>query len=185
MASEFRERTRTKLQYAKLHLDEILSRNGPYQADAFARAHEESVLFHVVGAKDSFLQEINDAYGRPLDPDRVKEKSLEKELKKKGFQCQALSRVLELERDKTSWLAQTIRLRHQGTHRFHISHGFHEGDEFDGQVFFRDPRTKEEIQVPIESFLEDCVEKMTQLTEDLRHTLEVETQSQSRPIIKL
>lgn len=73
MASDFRERTRTKLQYARIHLDEVRDSR---RHEAFERAHYESVLFHVVGAKDSFLQEINDAYGRPLKPHQVKERRL-------------------------------------------------------------------------------------------------------------
>lgn len=182
MASDFRGRTRTKLEYAKIHLDEI--RDHPRQ-DAFARAHQESVLFHVVGAKDSFLQEINDAYQLPLEPDQVNERNLGRELENKEIQCQAFSRLLELKKEATSRLAQTIELRHQGTHRFHISRGFHQGDEFDGEVFFVDPRTRQEIHVPIVQFLEECIQEMTQLIEDLRDTLERETGSWTPPVASL
>lgn len=106
-------------------------------------------------------------------------------MKAKEIECQAFNRLLKLESDETSWLAQTIVLRHQGTHRFHISLGFHQGDEFDGQVFFIDPRTREEIHVPAVQFLEECIQEMKQLIEDLRDTLEDETGSRTPPVASL
>jgi hypothetical protein len=182
VASDFRGRTRTKLDYAKIHLDEVRDNR---RHDAFERAHYESVLFHVVSAKDSFLQEINDAYKKLLEQHEVNERRLGEKLKEKDLQCQAFNRLLELKNDETSWLAQTIALRNQGTHRFHISLGFHEGDEFDGQVFFIDPRTRQEVHLPVVQFLEECIREMTQLIEDLRDTLERETDSWSPPVASL
>jgi hypothetical protein len=149
--------------------------SNPSQADPFVRAHQESVLFHVVGAKDSFLQEINAAYGRHLKPWEIDEKSLARKLEEIGVQCQALSRLVELENDEQSWLAQTIALRNQGTHRYHINRSYHEGDEHDGLAFFINPRTGQEIPVKMDLFLTDGIREMTQLIEELRQTLPVKT----------
>lgn len=52
------ERTDAKLRYAALHLDELKSKDTG-GGDDFARAHQESFLFHLIGAKESFLLELN------------------------------------------------------------------------------------------------------------------------------
>ena len=174
MASKFESRTDAKLRYARLHLDEILSRNSLWLAEEFDRAHQESVLFHVVGAKDSFLQEINEAHKPSLLPHRVSEANLRRSLRKRGLQSQALESLLQLEGDTHSWLAVAIELRNQGTHRFSITRKYYMGGEFDGQVFFMDSRTGERVEMNIRSFLTDCIEKMTLLVRELRATLAVD-----------
>ena len=69
---KYKERTEGKLRYAKVHLDELIvcPRDSPY--DDFQRAHCESFLFHLIGARDSFLQEINIAHGLGLKEGEVK-----------------------------------------------------------------------------------------------------------------
>ena len=78
MVSPFQSRTDSKLRFARVHLEEITSRHELGSGDDFERAHEESFLFHLVGAKDSFLQELNAAYRLELPIKQVKETNLQK-----------------------------------------------------------------------------------------------------------
>jgi hypothetical protein len=60
-AKSLQARTDAKLRYAKIHLDELAAlpiRNG----GDFDRAHQESFLFHLFGARDAFLAELNHYY---------------------------------------------------------------------------------------------------------------------------
>ena len=168
MTGKYQDRTDAKLRYARLHLNEILHYASPTRGEDFELAHVESLLFHVVGAKDSLLQEINDAYGRLLQPHKVNEESLKRTLTKRNTRCEALDKLLELESDDESWLAQTIELRNQGTHRCHIARSIYLGGEEDGQRYFINPRTSQEIRADEGLFLADCIDDMTLLVRDLR-----------------
>jgi hypothetical protein len=164
-------RTDDKLDYAEIHLEEIVSRPQVGIADQFERAHEESVLFHVVGAKDAFLQETSAAYGLGLRKNQIKEKTLEQRLKSKGLRCSALTRLQKFQSRKNSWLADAIELRNQGMHRASISRMFDEGGPQRGRVFFRSPRKRTYLDKPIPEFLGDCISRIRRLLSRYRTML--------------
>jgi len=60
-----RARTDAKLLYADIHLAE-LSIRGTNGGTGFDRAFQESFLFHLLGAKDAFLIELNAYYSGGL-----------------------------------------------------------------------------------------------------------------------
>ncbi len=124
MVNQFQHRTDLKLRFAGIHLEEITSRHELGSGDDFERAHEESFLFHLIGAKDSFLQELNAAYKLDLPIKQVIETHLQKALKEKTISSPALTTIVRLEEDETSWLAIGIELRHQGMHRSNIPRHF-------------------------------------------------------------
>jgi hypothetical protein len=171
MVSQFQPRTDLKLKFASVHLEEITSRHELGSGDAFERAHEESFLFHLIGAKDSFLQELNAAYKLGLRIKQVKETSLQKALKKKRLSCSALDTIVKLKKDKTSWLAIAIELRHQGTHRSNIPKHFYIGGEYNGKVFFTNPLTAQQMETDIPGFFRQCLNNMEELLQQLRDTL--------------
>lgn len=49
-----RARTDAKLRFAEVHLKELLALPR-LSGDDFDRAHQESYLYHLIGAKDAFL----------------------------------------------------------------------------------------------------------------------------------
>ena len=55
------ERSNAKLRYAAVHLDELKSIE-QLGGDDYDRAHQESFLYHLMGAKDAFLIELNTYY---------------------------------------------------------------------------------------------------------------------------
>jgi len=122
-------RTDSKLEYAELHLEEIETRldKGGSESDAFEIAHEESFLFHLMGAKDAFLHEINDALGKPLPMKDVREMTLEDELEAKGATSPALTELRKLQFDPSSWLAFATECRNHGTHRHRVPRNYYDG----------------------------------------------------------
>ena len=50
-SKSFQDRTAAKLRYAKVHLDELAALKS-LCGDDFDRAHQESYLFHLLGAHD-------------------------------------------------------------------------------------------------------------------------------------
>lgn len=178
--SALKERTEKKIDYAKLMLDELSHRPSSVgRGDSFERAHEEAVLYHVIGAKDAFLQEINAAYELGLKPSEVKENNLDKALKREGKTCQALRELMKLKEDESSWLYEANLLRNHGTHRkgparlFLVSLGGGEG-EHDGEdeVFYKDPKdpSKYIAEEDTHKYLEHRIQDMKELLQRLRDT---------------
>lgn len=54
-----KERTNAKLRYARIHLNELRLYQRKGSGDDFERSHQESFFFHLFGALDAFLQELN------------------------------------------------------------------------------------------------------------------------------
>ena len=137
----------------------------------FARSHE-SCLFHIIGAKDAFLQEINAAYKFGLDLHEVRERTLEESLKAIGQTSPALNEIQKLLKDDASWLAIARELRDHGTHRANIPHSFilstSEGPQ---PPHFRNPKDGTEITQNIPDFLALSIAQMRELITRLRATL--------------
>ena len=146
------------------------------------RAHEESFLYHLIGAKDSFLQEINYALGLGVREHVVSEDNLRRALDKAKKKCKALDEIENLEdgkkgkqkkegkHEKDRWLELAIWFRNQGTHRANIRRHFRRGGDVES-TSFTDPSTGEAMEQTITEFLSDCFEKMVELLNRLRSTL--------------
>jgi hypothetical protein len=139
--TSYSARTNAKLEYAKVHLEELRSYQKIGSGDSFERAHHESFLFHLLGAKDTFLQELNFCYKCKFPPSKVKEGLLLKELKKRKLKSTELQELINLQKDQNSWLSLAKELRHQATHRHHIGRHFFTGGPESGKVEFKDPRS--------------------------------------------
>lgn len=170
MVNQFQPRTDSKLRFARIHLEEITSRHELGSGDDFERAHEESFLFHLIGAKDSFLQEVNAVY-KLLPIKQVREATLQKKLEEKALESPALTRIVALKNEKTSWLALAIELRDHGTHRSNIPRHFYRGGEYNSKVFFTNLLTGQEMETDIPGFLRQCLNNMAELLQQLRATL--------------
>lgn len=134
------DRTDAKTRYSRIHLDELRSYKHRGSADDFESSHQEAFLFHLLGAADSFLQELNLYYTCCLRIDRVSRDSLSEKLKKSGQSCHELSEIIGLEDDPSSWLATAKEMRDHSTHRLRISRVFYEGGELSGQVRLKHPK---------------------------------------------
>ena len=138
------DRTDAKLRYADIYVAELrkLTSNG----DDVDRAHQESFLFHLWGAKDAFLIELNYYYNINLPIDKVKNGTLQVELKKLNKVSIELDELLKLEKDNNRWLFVMKDMRDSSTHRTAVPRVYHIGGEFDNQVFLRNQKTGQNIE---------------------------------------
>jgi hypothetical protein len=173
MATKSSERTDKKLLFAELTLNEIMSYQHFGSADDFERAHEESYFYHIVGVKDSFLQEINEAYKLGLPGNQVKELALAKQLDANKLHSTELDEIINLKSNSTGWLAIAIKLRNQGTHRTNIPRHFIEvvGSKTSSTRYFVDPVTNQRLETDIPTFMKQCLNEMKALVNGLRSTL--------------
>ena len=139
-----RARTDEKLSYARVHLVELLNYPGR-RGDGYEHAHQESFLFHFLGARDAFLAELNLYYKAGLASDGVSMGKIRNALKRRGVQCSELKELYELEQDSNSWLAHAKEFRDHSMHVHGVSRTYHRGGVTDGQVWLRHPKTNEAI----------------------------------------
>lgn len=162
-----RDRTDAKLRYAEVHLGEL--RTDARRGGDFDRAHQESFLFHLFGARDAFLQEINIIRSCDLPLERVTRGSLMRWMNDHGQRCVALERLTATEVDEGSWLSKMKAMRDHSTHRHAVGRNFQMhlgGGEL--AVFFQDPRTGEIHDKEYMGQFRSWLESMKELIKELR-----------------
>jgi len=112
-----RGRADQKLEYAGIHLGELRSYPGRTSNDAWENAHQESCLFHLAGAVDALLHEINEAYSLGLQRTNVHWGSVSRSLRRAGRVSPAFNRMSALREQKGEWLDLLYEWRNHGTHR--------------------------------------------------------------------
>ncbi len=171
---QLRGRADAKIRYAKLVLQELKFRErGPGVAggDDFDRSHEESFLFHLFGALDAFTQELNIYYGcglRRTAKEHVTRGNIQKALEKQKRKSNELIEIYDLEQDKTSWLFHAGKMRHHSTHLWGVGRVFFGGGVHDGQVWFKNPETQEDVKQDVLVAFAEWVDAMESLIERLR-----------------
>jgi len=160
-----RNRTDSKLRYAAVHLAELAEteRRG---AD-FDVAHQESFLFHLLGAQDGLLQEINVVHLNG-QIEKVTYMGIEKAVADCESACPAFVTLKALRDDKDSWLSRAIRMRNWSTHRRSVPRTYYKGGADDGAVHLHDTRNGQEIKVDYVDLFEEWLDNMKKLVEDLR-----------------
>lgn len=180
------ERTDAKLRYARVHLDELKAQ-GPLGGNDFDRAHQESFLFHLFGARDALLAELNHYYGTNLAPDSLSPGKLREALKKQGVKSPELGALHELENDENSWFCQTKDMRDHSTHVQGVPRACYLdlGGDDGGKVKLKNPRTGQMTTQHFPEEFEDWLEHMTMLMKTLRESalerLRSNSSSQGKP----
>lgn len=162
-----RSRADAKLKYARIHVELLRERGGNGGAD-FDRAVEESILFHMLGAKDAFLIELNAYYNCGVPAEAVTPGNLRKAFLARGVRCPELAELYELENDPESWFAHAKQMRDHSTHVGGVPRAFHIGGKNQGKVFLRNPNTGAHIEVHAPEALAAWVDDMRELLERLR-----------------
>jgi len=162
-----RARTDAKLRFAEVHLKELLLLP-ILTGDDFDRAHQESYLYHLLGAKGAFLSELNAYYQCGLPATNLTIGRLRNALVGAGRASPELKELYELEKDENSWLFHAKEMRDHSTHISSVSRAFHVGGADDGQVFLRNPKTKEEVTKHFTEDFKEWHENMSLLLERLR-----------------
>ncbi len=164
------DRTKAKLCFAQIHLNELRTYGSRGSGDDFETSHEESYLFHLLGARDAFLQELNIYYNINLPPDKVTRKSLADRLKQDGSSSPELIELTDLENDPDSWLAIAKEMRDHSTHRHRIAHAYYVGAK--KMVRLKDPRSGKETELDVISQFESWHLEMETLLTRLRRSAE-------------
>jgi hypothetical protein len=94
------DRTEAKLTYANLMLRELQAHRG-LDGDDFQRSHEEAFLFHLHGALEAFLQEINEHCNCGILAHQVSISRLENELRRQSKTCPQLTEIRALKRRRS------------------------------------------------------------------------------------
>jgi len=100
------------------------------------RAHQESFLYHLLGAKNAFLQELNVCYGCNLP--QVSLGGLRDYLEKEGRKSEELLELYDIEQPGC-WLFAAKKMRDHSTHVGGVPRVFHHGGDDHGKVFLRNP----------------------------------------------
>ena len=165
-----KERTNAKLRYARVHLEELRSYQRKGSGDDFERSHQESFLFHLFGAHDAFLQELNLYYNCGLELREVKLHTLRGKLRNMGVECPELDKLYRYKENLECWLHVAKEIRNHSTHRRSVPLAFHVGGEDDGKVFLRDTQSGRLIEKDYADTFEEWCSKMETLLNDLRKT---------------
>jgi hypothetical protein len=134
------ERTDAKLRYARVHLDELKSQ-GPPSGNDFDKAHQESFLFHLLGARDAFLAELNHYCQARVPSDALSLGRIRDALKKQGTTSPELSTLYKLEQDESSWFCKAKEMRDHSTHVQGVPRVYYLGGENHQKVKLKSPRT--------------------------------------------
>ncbi len=134
-------RTDQKLQYAAIHIDELENYPNATSNDAWENAHQESCFYHLAGAVDALLHEINDAYSLGLDTTQVSWRLVEERLGKTEQTSRAFAHCVQLKQQEGSWLNLLFEWRHHGAHRGRVAKIVHASTHRRVDNQFKDPRT--------------------------------------------
>jgi len=133
-------RTDAKIRYAEIMLQELRDRPGR-QGDDYQRSHEEAFLYHLYGAVDAFLHEVNTHHQFGLTEKEVSLQRLQQELTKSHKASPAIQEVVRLGQPSTGLLYRIQQWRHQATHRGGTPRTFYVGGPEDGERRLTDPAT--------------------------------------------
>jgi hypothetical protein len=164
-----RSRADAKIRYAQVHLDELKAINR-LGGDDFDRAHQESFLYHLLGAKEAFLIELNIYYSGGLPSSDLTAGKLREALRAKGKVSKELAELYSLENDVNSWLSFAKEMRDYSTHVSGAVRGFHLGGYRDGQVWLHNPKTGQSIERHYVEEFADWLTNMKELLERLRES---------------
>jgi len=117
-----RDRTDAKLRYARIHFEEL--EQAGYGGSDFERAHLESCLFHLIGARDAFLAELLQYYGFQKTENLTLGKVREL-LATKNRRSTEIAELYLLENDQAgSWYSDMKKFRDHVAHNGPAAHHF-------------------------------------------------------------
>lgn len=167
-----RSRADAKLRYAAIHLQELQARGhyGGGSGDDFAQSHQESFLYHLLGAKEAFVRELNVYYRCELPQDGMSLGKLREKLRRQGKQSLEQQELYQLESDSSSWIYRAKEMRDHSTHVGGISRIYHYGGQNSGEVWLRAPKTGTDTGKHVIDELQLWHDNMENLLERLRQT---------------
>jgi hypothetical protein len=169
VTSQFQSRTNQKLRYAEIHLEELSTYLHATSNDEWENAHQESSFFHLAGAVEALLHEINAGYSLGLSLKQVTWKSVADQLRQSNQSSPAFDHLTKLRDDPASWLALLFEWRNHGTHRQRIGKmvNLSTARRVDNQ--FKHPRSGQ----PPDGYLGlGCLDVLQHLANDVRNLID-------------
>jgi hypothetical protein len=160
-------RTSQKLRFAQLTIDELSNSPSRHTGDDFERSHHEAFLFHLYGAIDSFLQEINIYCSCGLSPTAVTMRSLRESFAKRGRPCAEFEEIAALAGDSDTYLGNTRDIRNFAAHRG----GLPMAHYFNGPSNLVHPTTREEFACDALELFAEWLSSVATLLERARSSL--------------
>lgn len=141
ISSAARTRTEQKLKYAAIHIQELARYEKATSNDDWENAHHESCFFHLAGAVDALLHEINEGYCLGLRLPEVDWRRVAQRLGETGQSSDAFVLCTKEKKRKEHWLNLLYEWRNHGMHRRRIAKDVYAStvQKVDNQ--FKDPRT--------------------------------------------
>jgi len=168
-ARPFQARTDAKLRYARVHLDELIAHE-PLGGSDFDRAHQESFLYHLLGAPAAFLAELNIYYSASVPRESLSPGSLRNALRLQGKSSPELAELFTLDQDEYSWYAEAKAMRDWSTHQGGVLRAFHLGGPSHQHVHLRVPGTGREIADHFPRIFTGWLAQMENLISKLRES---------------
>jgi Family of unknown function (DUF6586) len=167
--SQFQYRTDQKLRYAGVHLEELSTYPHATSNDEWENAHQESSFFHLAGAVEALLHEINNGYSLGVGLTKVTWKTVADRLSQSNQSSPAFDHLTQLRNDATSWLALLFEWRNHGTHRQRVGKivNLSTSTRVDNQ--FKDPRSGQPPNVYPEL---GCLDVLKHLANDVRSLID-------------
>ena len=168
--SQSQDRTEQTLRYASIHIQELQSYENAESNDDWKNAHQESCFFHLAGAMDYLLHEVNDAYSLGLERTEVGWRRVKQALQSAGQHSRAFSHLRTIGEEKGSWLDLLFEWRKHGAHRRHCGKVVWIGRANQ----FKNPRTSNLpaafLEAGCQQVLEELVQKVRDLVDHCRST---------------
>lgn len=168
MSSLTKGRAEQKLQYAEINLKELESYPNLTSNDDWENAHQESIFFHLTGAVEALLHEINEGYSLGMELWKVDWTNIERKLKKKNLSSLAFNHLYQLKRKDETWLALLYRLRNYSGHshkiRKQLSVAVGSASKIPDNKF-KDPKTGDPQNILQET---DCMNILKRFIEEVR-----------------
>ncbi|HOC41430.1 MAG TPA: type II toxin-antitoxin system HicB family antitoxin [Thermoanaerobaculales bacterium] len=169
MARSTDRRADEKLRFAKVHLRELIDHAQVGGHDKWETAHQESCFYHLAGAVEAVLHEINAGYGLNLGLKDIDWNTVRAKLTTSNQSSPAFDLLLATKTDKSSWLWQLFEWRNHGAHRGRVGEMIHLSTSRVVDNEFKDPRTGEVQSVYPEL---GCLDVLRRLTVDVEHLID-------------
>jgi hypothetical protein len=166
LIDSLQSRTDSKIRFADLLLKE-LEALPTCNGDDFERSHQEAYLFHLLGALDAFLAEINCYYQCNLLADGISAGNLRKAIvASKGENAAELRELHLLENLEGSWLSHAKTMRDYSTHRGGVPRVFNMG----GATWLKNPKTGSTLEEHYPVLYRRWQTEMAEIVTRLRET---------------
>ena len=160
-------RTSQKLRFARIIIDELGTHPSRNSGSDLERSHHEAFLFHLYGAVDAFLHEINAHFSCGLAPEQITRARLQATLRGRAQLCPELDEIIALASESESFLGSVKDIRHFATHRGGLPMAHYSN----GPRNLVHPITREEFVVDTLALFTEWLLSTTALLERLRANL--------------